>query len=753
VIPRRLSTLRPEVSETVERTLERALAQAPEDRFPTIGEFAEALASAPSVPDALGAPHHLPSGLTSFVGREAELAECRDLVSRARMVSLIGVGGTGKTRLALRLAEEMQGLFPGGIWFVDLAPIVEDDRVASAVAEVLDVRPDPGRTHAQALAARLGAKKSLLLLDNGENVLFACAELAESLLRSCAELKILVTSREPMGNRGERTYLVPPMSLPPQGSAPDSTGIDRADSVRLFVARAAAVRPGFRLTNRNASTIAEICRRLDGIPLAIELAAARVRLLSIEEIRDRLADRFRLLVDRSQVSTRHRALLATLQWSYEHLDEEERRLFRLLSILAGSWTLSAAWALLPEAEDEYRVLDLLTRLVNKSLVLVDPHEAMDARFRLLETVRQFAEERLDESGEKETARSRHADYFAAQAAEEEPQLRGEHQAAALARLRLEHEDLLQAIAWYEPLPGGGTKALGIASDIWRFWYAHGHSRLGLRVIERLLSRGDVEAGSDRIEALLGAGLLALDQGQYPESRGHYEEALSGTRQAGSNYGIARALNGLGAVVGDGEGHYEDSITYFQQSLDLHRQMGDKRAEGVALSNLAEAALRLGRLEEARLLSEQSLECRREARDKHGTGLTQLIAARASLRMGDVPEAAWRIAEALDRVHELGQRPLGVNALDACALLMEQYGNRARSAKLAGAADGLRETGGSRRAAAERTECEALRVRLLTDLGASRYASAFDEGRALSFEEALSFARKILASHRETTESA
>lgn len=753
LVPRRLTTVLPGASETVQRALDRALAADPEGRFPTIGEFAAALVAAPGTPDSPAAPNNLPSGLSSFVGRDQELAECRDLVSRARLVSLIGVGGTGKTRLALRLAEELQAAFPGGVWFVDLAPIVEEDRVASAVAGVLDVRPDPGRTHAQALAARLGSKKSLLLLDNGENVLYACAELAESLLRSCGELRILVTSREPLETRGELTYLVPPMSLPPQGSAPDSSGIDRADSVRLFVARAAAVRPGFRITNRNAYTIAEICRRLDGIPLAIELAAARVRMLSVEEIRDRLADRFRLLVDRTQVSTRHRALLATLQWSYDHLDEEERGLFRRLSVLAGSWTLSAAWALFPEAQDEYRVLDLLTRLVNKSLVLVDPHEAMDSRFRLLETVRQFAEERLDESGDKETARSRHAEFFEREAAEAEPRLRGEHQAQALARLRLEHEDLLAAISWFEKEPGGGARALAMAADIWRFWYARGHARLGLRVIERLLARGDAPSTPDRIEVLLGAGLLALDQGQYPESRRLYEEALATARQAESNYGIARALNGLGAVVGDGEGQYEDSITYFQESLDLHRRMGDKRAEGVALSNLAEAALRLGRLEEAHALSEQSLECRREAKDKHGTGLTQLIAARAALRLGDVSQAAWRVAEALDRVHELGQRPLGVNALDACALLMEHYGNRARSAKLAGAADGLRETGGSRRAAAERTECEALRVRLLKDLGPSRYTAAFEEGRALSFEEALTFARKILASHRETTEPA
>jgi non-specific serine/threonine protein kinase len=742
--PRSLSGLRPEVGVHVERALARALARAPEDRFATIAEFTSALTRGPGSPDASGIPSNLPAGLSSFVGRAGELAECRDLLKRSRLLSLVGVGGSGKTRLAIHLGQEIRREFPGGVWFVDLAPIMDGDRVAPAVAGVLEVRPEPGQTHLQAIAARLGSQRTLLLLDNGENVLSACAELAESLLRACGELQIVVTSRESLGCTGEQTYVVPPLSMPT-----DSSGIGPSDSVRLFVERAASVRPGFQLTDQNAPTIAEICRRLDGGPLAIELAAANVRMLSVEEIRDRLADRFRLLVDRGQGPARHRALLAILQWSYDHLEEEERRLLRFLSVLAGSWKLAAARALVQEVEDEYRVLDQLTRLVNKSLVLVDPHETAESRLRLLETVRQFADGRLEESGEKETARARHAEFFAREAAEVEPQLRGEQQASALARLRLEHEDLLAALAWYEAAPGGGPRALALAAAIWRFWYADGHARLGMHVIERLLARSDIEASADRIEVRLGAGLLALDQGLYPESRHYYDEALADARQTGSRYGIARALNGLGAVVGHGEDRFEEALGFFQQSLDLHREMGDKRAEGIALSNLSEALMRLDRLEEAHALMEQSLDCRRAAGDKHGTGLTQLNAARLALRMGHLSEAYGRIAEALDLVSELQQRPLGANALDACALLMEQSGDHFRSARMAGAADELREKGGFRRAAIERSEFEALRARLIENLGTRGFTAAFESGRIFTFEQALFWVRSRIGSHRET----
>jgi tetratricopeptide (TPR) repeat protein len=344
----------------------------------------------------------------------------------------------------------------------------------------------------------------------------------------------------------------------------------------------------------------------------------------------------------------------------------------------------------------------------------------------------------------ESARSRHFEYFSGLAADMERALRGDGQAMALARLELDHENLLAALAWREARADGGRRALGLASKLWRFWYAHGHGRLGLVVLQRLLSREGMEAsGPERIEALLGAGLLALDLGDYVACRSLYEEALALASERGDQSEIARALNGLGAVTGDGEGNYERAIEHFQRSLALNRALGNKRAEGIVLSNLGEAALRLGNLAEARALCQESLRLRREVGDKQGIGITQLNAALASVRLGDPRAASRQLAEALALAQELGQRPLGANALDACAEFVVSFGDLHLSTLLAGAADALREGAGSRQATVERAEGEALRDRLRGTLGEDRYAATLREGRDLSFEAALALALRAL----------
>src|SRR5829696_1005005 len=335
-------------------------------------------------------PNNLPSALSSFVGREKEIAEVRRLLEDTRLLTLTGAGGCGKTRLALAAADELVEKFDEGVWMVDLAPLADPSLVPQAVASTLGVREQPGRSLTETLSGYLGSRKVLLVLDNCEHLVEACAKLAEVLLRSCPELRVLATSREALGITGEVTWLVPSLSLPDLRHLPAFESLPQYESARLFLERTAAVKPTFVLSEQNAGAVAQICYRLDGIPLAIELAAARRKVLSVEQIAERLEDTFGLLSAGGRTAVpRHRTLHATMDWSHELLPEEERALFRCLSVFAGGFTLEAVESVC--AGEDLRsdeVLELLSHLVDKSLVMVR-EESGEARYRLLETVRQY----------------------------------------------------------------------------------------------------------------------------------------------------------------------------------------------------------------------------------------------------------------------------------------------------------------------------------------------------------------------------
>jgi len=387
-----------------------------------VRRFESGLARPQSV-EAGQAPHNLPLETTSFVGREREITECLDLVAEEHLVTLIGIGGAAKTRLALKVAAESLIDTPGGVWFVDLAPLTDVTRVPAAVAEALGVREEPGAPLIRTLITTLRERAGLLVLDNCEHVAEGCTVLAEALLKN-TPLRILSTSREALGMPGERIYAVPPLSLPPQSRSESGQDILRYEATELFVERARRADPRMSLDERTAPAIADICRQLDGIPLAIELAAGRVMMLSIEEIRVRLDDRFRLLTGRRHDLLRHQTLRAVVQWSYDQLDAEEQCLFRQLAVFRGGWTLAAATAVNGTIHDEFRVLDLLTRLVDTSLVEVPEHEVSESRYRFLETVRQFALEELEIRGELSAAWARHLEYFQALAESAELPLAG-----------------------------------------------------------------------------------------------------------------------------------------------------------------------------------------------------------------------------------------------------------------------------------------------------------------------------------------
>jgi predicted ATPase len=384
-------------------------------------------------------PQNLPAQLTNFVGREQELTEIQTLLRRTRLLTLTGPGGSGKTRLALQAAAEAIDRFEDGVFFVGVAPIFDPGLVIPMVAQVLGVPDIRGRPPLENLKDYLRDRQLLLLLDNCEHLVGACAELADALLCVCPHLRILATSREVLGVAGETIYAVPPLTLPPPRDAvstPTDERLAASEAVQLFVTRAAGAMPGFALSERNAPAVADVCRRLDGLPLAIELAAARIRVLAPEQIAARLEDRFRLLTGGSRTALpRHQTLRATLDWSYELLSEPERALFRRLAVFARGFTLEAAEAVCGEPPDPRRptperpppatVLDLLARLADKSMVVAEPTAEGPVRYRLLETLRQYGWERLGESGDAAAARRRHAHFYLEYAEAAEPELVGQ----------------------------------------------------------------------------------------------------------------------------------------------------------------------------------------------------------------------------------------------------------------------------------------------------------------------------------------
>ena len=402
----------------------------------------------------------MPLELSSFVGREKELAEVkRLLLEDARLLTLTGSGGCGKTRLALAVARELVEWFEDGVWLVELAPLADPPLVPQSVAFTLGVREQPGRSLTEALSNHLRYKKMLLVLDNCEHLVEACAELAEALLHSCPELRVLATSREALGITGEVAWPVPSLSLPDLRRLPAVESLPQYESARLFVERIVAVKPAFALTDQNAVAVAQICYRLDGIPLAIELAAARAKVLSVEQIADRLDDCFRLLAAGGRTAMpRHKTLRATMDWSHELLSEEEQTLFRRLSVFAGGFSIDAVESVGEGAGIERdEVLGLLSHLVDKSLVLAQ-EQGGEARNRLLATVRQYGREKLALSGEEAEVGRRHARYFLELADGAEQALYGPDQIRWLARLETEHDNLRAALSWSI---GEGEAELGV----------------------------------------------------------------------------------------------------------------------------------------------------------------------------------------------------------------------------------------------------------------------------------------------------
>jgi predicted ATPase/DNA-binding CsgD family transcriptional regulator len=688
--------------------------------------------------------HNLPLALTSFVGREREMAEAGRLLDTGRLLTLAGPGGSGKTRLALAVALEQVDRFEDGVWLVELAPLSDPDLVPQAVASVLGVRETPKTPLVDALVAHLETRSVLLVLDNCEHLVGACAVLAETLLRRCPDLSILATSREALGILGETLFAVPPLSLPDPHQLQDVTGLPRYEASRLFVERARTVRPGFSLEEDNAMAIAQICFRLDGMPLAIELAAARVRVLSVDQISTRLDDSFRLLTGGGRsVLARQRTLRATMDWSYALLSEDERALFRRLSVFAGGFTLEAA-EMVCTAEDLQgdEVLDLLASLVDKSLVLVVEEDG-EARYRLLETARQYGREKLDESDEADGVFRRHAEYYLALAEHAEPDPR--EQGTWLERLETEHDNFRVALGWtLRPQSSAETTELGVRMAVAlghrRFWPAYGLGE-GLTWLERGLAGSNTLPGPLRAEALAHAGWIANVQGDFEKARRLLEENYIVSRKLGDTQVVATSLIQLGQFLTMHESEHERVETLREETEALLPQLSEPQLSAPLLVFLGLVALNADDYQRTSALLQEGLDLFRAMEDPYGTAICCGTLGFVALMQDDVDRAAGMFEEALGSLRDLRDRVGMLHCLMGCASVNHLRGAPDRAARLWGAAEALGE-------AASVPLLPAIEIRYdykghvasaRSRLGAKAFEAAWSEGRNMTPEEAVEYA--------------
>ncbi len=667
------------------------------------------------------APNNLPAPLTSFIGREEALLEVKRLLSMTRLLTLTGAGGSGKTRLALEAARDLSGAYPEGAWLVELAPLSDPDLVAQAVAQALGVREQSGRPLTESLTDHLRAKEELLLVvDNCEHLVDAAAHLAVVLLESCPRLRILATSREPLGVPGEVVWAVPPLSVPGGDLVPTVESLMRTEAVRLFQDRARSRLPGFGLTEGNVGAVGRVCRKLEGIPLAIELAAARMGALAVEQVAQRLEDSLNVLTGGSRTAeSRQQTLRATLDWSHELLSEPERMLFGRLSVFAGGWTLEAAEEVCSgEGIERGDVPDVLSKLVDKSLVVAQTNRDGTLRYRMLEPIRQYALEKLREDGATQRIRERHVHCylaFAGGAGAEEADataLRRGRPAAWFGRMEAERDNFRAALSWSleseEVTDERRTKlGLRLAVLLWWFWHTGDHQSEGRRYLERAASRtsGDRAATRLRARALSGASWIALYQADYEASKAFAEECLDLYRRVGDEEGIASGLTDLGysallgqrddiplpAVIGElmelkpkinspntlayvlilegvvaaSRADLERAVTRHEEALELFREIGDWQGTLACVGHLGLLALVQGDFERALRLQRESLRQGWEADDKMPIQTSLFVLACVAARLGQPVRAArvWGASEGMQEAYGVYPAPITYSLTD------------------------------------------------------------------------------------------
>jgi predicted ATPase/DNA-binding CsgD family transcriptional regulator len=691
---------------------------------------------------AVGADNHnLPAQRTSFVGRERELAEVKRALATTRLVTLTGTGGSGKTRLALEAARDLTGAYPDGVWFVQLAGLSDGGLLPSTVAEALGVPERPGQPLTDTLVDALRAKQTLLVLDNCEHLVAPVARLVDVLLDSCPNLRILATSREVLRVAGEGDRRIPPLSVPDPRRRTSAEELERYESVKLFVERAGARNPAFALTPHNAQFVAQICERLGGVPLAIELAAARAG-LSVRQIAARLDESLRLLTAGSRTaSPRQRTLRRTLDWSYDLLSEPEQALFNRLSIFAGGWTLQAVEEVgAGDGIERQEVLDLLLRLVDKSLVATETTGEQELRYGLLEPVRQYAREKLEESGEAEAVRSSHARFFLDLAERAAPELKGRRQVEWLARLEEDNDNLRVAMGW---LLGHGEieAAVRMAWDLWMFWLIHGHQSEGRGWIGAALAKGENLTARARARALWVRATMHYGLGDPELVEESCRESAALFRRVGDKAGLAHALSGQ-ASVSTQRGDAEQAITLYEESIELGRETGESWGVSGALAHLGLVHLGQGRHEQAARCLEEGLALSREVGNRLTISAALIGLALAERGRGAHARAAELYAEGLAASIEAGDKANIAYCLEGLAQVAVAQGKLERAAQLFGAAETSLEAAGGvlySHAQDDRRMREKAMNAIHSQLDERAYLSIWAEGAAMSPAETLEYA--------------
>lgn len=678
--------------------------------------------------------HNLPAPRTSFVDREREMLAVKRALAMTRLLTLTGSGGSGKTRLALEVARDLVGVYPDGVWLVELAPVSEGALVVRIVASALGVRELPHRSLTDTLVDALKAKQMLLLLDNCEHLIDSCAHLVDTLLGSCPRIRILGTSREPLGVAGEVIWRVGSLSAPDTDRLPAPRELTRYDAVRLFLDRARLRLPDFNLTPENALAVAEVCERLEGIPLAIELATARVGALAVEEVAERLENTLNLLgAGPRTAAPRQQTMRATLEWSHGLLSEPERQLFGKLSVFAGGWTLEAAEAVGPDGEGGADILDLLNRLVDKSLVVAEVAQDGPIRYRMLEPVRQYARERLEESEEFDATLCRHAAFFLALAEEAQPELKGAQHEAWLERLETEHDNLRAALSW--TLENRKMEvALRLGAALGEFWHMRGHLSEGRRWLEAALAKGGAPSVA-RVRALATACRIAWEQADLERAMALGEEGLTLARWSEDEEGTAATLFNLG-VAAMNRGELERAKALLEESQPLFRKLGNEWDLARSFSCLGIVAMFRGDYERAKALDEEGLAISRESGDVWCSGMTLNHLGVMALLQEDYGKAQALCKESLQLCRRSGMPHVIAYALYTLAALAGTREQPVRSARLWGATEALREAIGATFSPLEHRVYDPYIAAARAQIEDAAWEAAWQEGRRMSMDEAI-----------------